>query len=205
MENKDMEKFVMSFLKQNNLNVNVEITNKDKNIASYNSRINTLAFNPDKISQENARKYNISIENYLLLILSHELGHYCDKDRVELLNRTQVLSCEINKGNYTVEIENELLSINKILERNAYRLGKKYVPTHLNDEYELLNEKNMEVTSLNQLRLIYELKNEAEQYELKNKINELIEENERLRDENIDFKQTEVNRILDTFRDINTR
>ncbi|MEC1786073.1 hypothetical protein [Schinkia azotoformans] len=178
----ELLKVANHLLSVNNLDIEVRIDETIKEIANYNPITNELSFNPSKIIS-GANNYSLNEGNYLILALSHELGHYLDEKNKELTQRTNDLLDE----NYSPDIENELLSINKELEINAWEIGRKFVPDELMDVYDQINKKNLEVTNINKLRLIYEQKCIKEKQKLLLKLDELSKENKKLLQRNIEL------------------
>ncbi|MEC1780062.1 hypothetical protein [Schinkia azotoformans] len=170
------------FLSVNNIEIDIKTDETIKEIANYNPITNVLSFNPVKITN-GATNYSLNDSDYLILTLSHELGHYLDEKNKELTQRTNDLLSE----SHSPEIENELLRINKELEKNAWEIGRRFVPEELMNVYNQINLKNLEVTNINKLRLIYELKCNKEKEKLHLKIQELFKENKELRHRNIEL------------------
>ncbi|CRK83324.1 hypothetical protein [Neobacillus massiliamazoniensis] len=128
----DIEKIVKNTLQELKLNMNVEFSDKLSAPMTYNVSTNTIKFNYIQINGYNA-KINFKIretdENFVKIILYHELGYY-----LEFRKNTRVLKTLI----YGEEEEKEQLLAE--IEENAWGLGRILVPEYLLKAYDQVRE-----------------------------------------------------------------
>jgi predicted SprT family Zn-dependent metalloprotease len=128
----DIEKIVKNTLQELKLNINVEFSDKLSAPMIYNVSTNTIKFNYLQINGYNA-KINFKIretdENFVKIILYHELGYY-----LEFRKNTRVLKTLI----YGEEEEKEQLLAE--IEENAWGLGRTLVPEYLLKAYDQVRE-----------------------------------------------------------------
>ena len=136
---------------------------------------------------EEANKWKSDPEDYLILVLCHETGHHLNKkEDAELSLKINELFKDISKN-----VDIEIIELVKKREVLAGEQGKKYIPDKLEKEYEILNLINLEYR-YNTVKLkLHELKHKNEiikliekLHEQSKEINDLMEENIKLREEN---------------------
>ncbi|WML53195.1 hypothetical protein RCG17_00280 [Neobacillus sp. PS3-12] len=128
----DIEQTIKNTLNELNLDINVEISNKLNVPMSYNVSTNTIKFNYLKVNGYNAQinfKIKETDENFVKIILFHELGYYLDfkKNKRDL----RILL-------YGEDKEKELLMAE--IEVNAWDYGRTLVPEHLVESYDQVRE-----------------------------------------------------------------
>jgi hypothetical protein len=128
----DIEQIIKNTLNELNLDINVEISNKLNVPMSYNVSTNTIKFNYLKVNGYNAQinfKIKETDENFVKIILFHELGYYLDfkKNKRDL----RVLL-------YGEDKEKELLMAE--IEVNAWDYGRTLVHEHLVESYDQVRE-----------------------------------------------------------------
>src|SRR6478735_12037099 len=129
----DIEKIIKEILIELKLNqIKVEFNNKLTTPMSYNVSTNTIKFDYIQINGYNA-KINFKIketdENFVKIILYHELGYY-----LEFRKNTQVLKTLI----YGEEEEKQQLLVE--IEENAWEYGRTLVPEELLKAYDQVRE-----------------------------------------------------------------
>lgn len=128
----NIEEIIKNTLVELNLNINVEISNNLNAPMSYNVSTNTIKFNYLKVNGYNAQinfKMKETDENFVKIILYHELGYYLDfkKNKRDL----KILL-------YGEDMEKEQLMYE--IETNAWEYGRTLVPQHLLKSYDLMRE-----------------------------------------------------------------
>lgn len=128
----NIEEIIKNTLVELNLNINVEISNNLNAPMSYNVSTNTIKFNYLKVNGYNAQinfKMKETDENFVKIILYHELGYYLDfkKNKRDL----KILL-------YGEDMEKEQLMSE--IETNAWEYGRTLVPQHLLKSYDLMRE-----------------------------------------------------------------
>jgi predicted SprT family Zn-dependent metalloprotease len=128
----DIEKIIKNTLKELDLTINVEFSNNLNVPMSYNVSTNTIKFNYLKVNGFNAQinfKMKETDENFVKIILYHELGYYLDfkKNKRDL----RVLL-------YGEDEEKKLLMSE--IETNAWEYGRTLVPERLLPSYDQVRE-----------------------------------------------------------------
>lgn len=128
----NIEEIIKRTLEELNFDINVEVSNSLHAPMSYNVSTNTIKFNYLKINGYNAQinfKIKETDENFVKIILYHELGYYLDfkKNKRDL----RILL-------YGDDQEKEMLMSE--IETNAWEYGRTLVPQHLLKSYDLVRE-----------------------------------------------------------------
>lgn len=130
----DIEKVIEDTLNEHHLPIRYEFNNDLTTPMSYNVSTNTIKFNYLKVNgyisimKSSIKETN---ENYIKLILYHEIGYYLDfkKNKHDL----RILM-------YGHEDEKEKLKLT--IETNAWEYGRTLVPQQLVESYDQLRELN---------------------------------------------------------------
>lgn len=136
---------IEKFLIQNHVNDFVlSIENFEGALASIDYETKILTINQDAIIQQSIN-LNLSLEDTVCLIISHELGHYFDPE---------LQSLDEKKLNVYKKIENNMSGFESLInegtsyvmqaEKNAWSLGEKFIPQRLKNIYELERRKTLE-------------------------------------------------------------
>jgi predicted SprT family Zn-dependent metalloprotease len=128
----DIEKTIKNTLNELNLDINVEISNKLNVPMSYNVSTNTIKFNYLKVNGYNAQinfKIKETDENFVKIILYHELGYYLDFKKNKRDLRILLYGEDEEKKQLMAEIE-----------KNAWEYGRTLVPKHLVESYNQVRE-----------------------------------------------------------------
>lgn len=128
----DIEEIIKDTLNEHNLNIHYEFNNDLTTPMSYNVSTNTIKFNYLKVNGYiSIIKIQIkeTNENYVKLILYHEIGYYLDfkKNKHDL----RILM-------YGHEEEKERLK--SVIETNAWEYGRTLVPQQLVESYDKVRE-----------------------------------------------------------------
>ncbi|QHA90941.1 hypothetical protein [Bacillus sp. N1-1] len=128
----DVEKIIKDTLEEHQLDINYEFNNELTAPMSYNVSTNTIKFNYLQMNGYQAKvnfKLKETEENIALILLFHEIGYYLDfkKHRHDL----RILMYEDE------EVQQQLLSE---IEENAWEHGRRLIPDHLKESYDLLRE-----------------------------------------------------------------
>lgn len=130
--------YVKQFLSINNIiEISISTDCKEGSTASYNFETNVLEVNEDSLLTFSIR-HEISIEDAVSLIISHELGHYLDDEIPKLIKQKRSVFDKIKKDIFSCDFEeviNEGTSYVLKAEENAWSLGEGFVPSHLIDKY----------------------------------------------------------------------
>lgn len=126
----DIEKIIKNTLHEHNLDINYEFNNNLPAPMSYNVSTNTIKFNYLKV---NGYRGKISIkesdENFVKIILYHEIGYYLDFKKNKHDLRILIYGHEEEKENLISEIE-----------INAWEYGRTLVPEQLLKSYDKVRE-----------------------------------------------------------------
>lgn len=128
----DIEQTIKNTLNELNLDINVEISNKLNVPMSYNVSTNTIKFNYLKVNGYNAQinfKIKETDENFVKIILYHELGYYLDFKKNKRDLRVLLYGEDREKEQLMAEIET-----------NAWDYGRTLVPKHLLKSYDVVRE-----------------------------------------------------------------
>jgi predicted SprT family Zn-dependent metalloprotease len=128
----DIEQIIKNTLHELNLNINVEISNTLNAPMNYNVSTNTIKFNYLKVNGYNAQinfKIKETDENFIKIILYHELGYYLDFKKNKRDLRILLYGEDKEKEQLMIEIE-----------KNAWEYGRTLVPEHLVKSYDLVRE-----------------------------------------------------------------
>jgi predicted SprT family Zn-dependent metalloprotease len=124
----DIEKIIEKTLNDHNLDINYEFSNKLTAPMSYNVSTNTIKFNYLQINGYKAKinfKIKESDENFIKIILYHEIGYYLDFKKNKHDLRILMYGGEEEKQQLMAEIE-----------YNAWEYGRTLVPGHLLNSYD---------------------------------------------------------------------
>jgi predicted SprT family Zn-dependent metalloprotease len=128
----DIEKIIKNTLQELRLNMNVEFSDKLTAPMIYNGSTNTIKFNYIQVNGYNA-KLNFKIretdENFVKIILYHELGYYLEFRKNPRVLKTLIYGKEEEKKQFLEEIE-----------ENAWELGRTLVPENLLKAYDQVRE-----------------------------------------------------------------
>lgn len=128
----DIEKIIKNTLQELRLNMKVEFSDKLTEPMIYNGSTNTIKFNYIQINGYNA-KLNFKIretdENFVKIILYHELGYYLEFRKNPRVLKTLIYGKEEEKKQFLAEIE-----------ENAWELGRTLVPENLLQAYDQVRE-----------------------------------------------------------------
>ena len=128
----DIEKIIMSTLKELKLKIKVEFNNNLTAPMSYNGSTNTIKFNYLQINGYNAKinfKVKETDENFVKIILYHVLGYYLEFKRNPRILRILIYGEEEEKKQFLAEIE-----------ENAWENGRTMVPENLLKAYDQVRE-----------------------------------------------------------------
>jgi hypothetical protein len=126
----DIEKIIKETLNEHNLDINYEFNNNLTVPMCYNVSTNTIKFNYLQVNAYiGIYKIKESDENFVKLILYHELGYYLDFKKNKHDLRILV---------YGDEEEKEMLKSE--IETNAWEYGRTLVPVQLLDSYDKVRE-----------------------------------------------------------------
>jgi hypothetical protein len=126
----DIERIIKNTLQEHNLDINYEFNNNLSAPMSYNVSTNTIKFNYLKVNGYKG-KINIreSEENFVKIILYHEIGYYLDFKKNKHDLRILVYGDDEEKENLISEIET-----------NAWEYGRTLVPEQLLMSYDKVRE-----------------------------------------------------------------
>lgn len=130
----DIEKIIEDTLNEHHLPIHYEFNNDLTAPMSYNVSTNTIKFNYLKVNgyisimKSSIKETN---ENYVKLILYHEIGYYLD----------------FKKNKYDLRIlmyghEDEKEKLKSTIETNAWEYGRTLVPQQLVESYDQVRELN---------------------------------------------------------------
>jgi hypothetical protein len=126
----DIEKIIKDTLNEHKLDINYELNNNMDAPMSYNVSTNTIKFN---YLQVNGYKGKIKIketdENFVKIILYHEIGYYLDFKKNKHDLRILVYGDEEEKEKLKSEIET-----------NAWEYGRTLIPEQLLKSYDKVRE-----------------------------------------------------------------
>src|SRR3954452_16727597 len=128
----DIEKIIKNILQELKLNIKVEFSDKLTAPMSYNVSTKTIKFNYIQINGYNAKinfKVKETDENFVKIILYHELGYYLEFRRNPRVLRTFIYGEEKEKEQLLAEIE-----------ENAWVYGRTLVPDYLLKSYDQVRE-----------------------------------------------------------------
>ena len=129
----DIEKIIKNILQELKLNhIKVEFSKELTTPMSYNVSTKTIKFNYIQINGYNAKinfKVKETDENFVKIILYHELGYYLEFRRNPRVLRTLIYGEEKEKEQLLAEIE-----------ENAWVYGRTLVPVYLINAYDQVRE-----------------------------------------------------------------
>lgn len=126
----DIEKIIKETLNEHNLDINYEFNNNLTVPMCFNVSTNTIKFNYLQVNAYiGIYKIKETDENFVKLILYHELGYYLDFKKNKHDLRILV---------YGDEEEKEMLKSE--IETNAWEYGRTLVPVQLLDSYDKVRE-----------------------------------------------------------------
>ncbi|MBB6444146.1 hypothetical protein [Bacillus benzoevorans] len=128
----DIEKIIEATLNEHNLKIHYEFNNDLTAPMSYNVSTNTIKFNYLKVnSYISIMKVNTkeTIEDYVKIILYHEIGYYLDFKKNKHDLRTLLYGDKDEKEKLKSKIET-----------NAWEYGRSLVPQQLLNSYDKVRE-----------------------------------------------------------------
>lgn len=126
----DIEKIIKETLNEHNLTIHYEFNNNLPAPMSFNVSTNTIKFNYLQVNAYRGKfKFKETDENFVKIMLYHELGYYLDfkKNKHDL----RILM-------YGDEEEKEMLKSE--IETNAWEYGRTLVPVNLLESYDKVRE-----------------------------------------------------------------
>lgn len=120
----------------------IEADQHDRSLANYNPLDRTIDLSVKAI-YEKAEQWEITPEDFLVLVMAHESGHFYDPDVENISNSISELFQNYNDVS-NVDYEKMLLELIGQREKNAWKYGMRLVPPHLKEQYILLNLMNLE-------------------------------------------------------------
>ncbi|HWO95749.1 MAG TPA: hypothetical protein VNM45_05315 [Bacillus sp. (in: firmicutes)] len=128
----DIEKIIKNTLLEHNLDINYECNNNLAAPMSYNVSTNTIKFNYLEINGYKAKinyKIKETDENFVKIILYHEIGYYLDFKKNKHDLRILMYGDDEEKQQLMSEIET-----------NAWEYGRTLVPAQLLKSYDEVRE-----------------------------------------------------------------
>jgi uncharacterized hydantoinase/oxoprolinase family protein len=149
--------YVKKFLENYNINDIILLEeHQEGSAATYNFATKELAIDTTKVLKE-ADRLNLSVEDMVSVVVSHELGHYMDPELEQLYkNKKQVLDIIDNEFS-SCDLQgllHEGVSYVVQAEKNAWDLGRKFVPEKLSSVYNQEMKENLntiEVATMNKI------------------------------------------------------
>ncbi|MBP1935017.1 hypothetical protein [Ammoniphilus resinae] len=119
----------------------VEMTQIDLGVARYDCLNNKFEINLHIIEFE-AEKMEMSLNDYIKILMCHEIGHYLDNNVVDRTNMYLQFLEDVKKGNHSYQAEYDMSQVICDSEIIAWENGRKFVPEELLEKYEEMNIKN---------------------------------------------------------------
>lgn len=149
--------YVKRFLKKHNINDIILLEeHQEGSAATYNFVTKELAIDTKKVLKE-ADRLNLSIDDMVCVVVSHELGHYMDPDLEQLYKKKKQVLDKIDYEFSSCDLQ-ELLhkGVSYVVqaEKNAWNLGTKYVPEKLKNIYYQEMKENLntvEIATMNKI------------------------------------------------------
>ncbi|MBM7553340.1 hypothetical protein [Thalassobacillus pellis] len=128
----DIEKIIKNILEENNLDINYEANNNLSAPMSYNVSYNMIHFNYLEINGYMSKiKLNETKENFVKIILYHEIGYYLTFKKHKHDLRT-----------FMYGEDDEVAQLKSEIETNAWEYGRNLVPEELLESYDKVREMN---------------------------------------------------------------
>ncbi|USK35145.1 hypothetical protein LIT25_07425 [Bacillus sp. F19] len=126
----DIEKIIKTTLHEHSLDINYEFDNNLPAPMSFNVSTNTIKFNYLQINGYRGKvRIKESDENFVKIILYHEIGYYLSFKKNKHDLRTLIYGDDEEKEKLMSEIET-----------NAWEYGRTLVPEHLLESYDKVRE-----------------------------------------------------------------
>jgi hypothetical protein len=153
----DVIDYVKRFLNKYNIDDIILLEeHQEGSAATYNFATKELAVDTHKVLKE-ADRLNLSIEDMVCVVVSHELGHYMDPDLEQLYEKKKQVLDKIDFEFLSCDLE-ELLhkGVSYVVqaEKNAWDLGRKYIPERLTNVYNQEMKENLntiEIATMNKI------------------------------------------------------
>ncbi|CDQ20667.1 hypothetical protein [Halobacillus karajensis] len=130
-----IEEIIKNTLQEHGLDINYEINNKLPAPMSYNVSTNTVNFNYLQINGYISKiKIKESEENFVKIILYHEIGYYLTFKKHKHDLRTLMYG-----------EDEEVEELKSTIETNAWEYGRTLVPDSLIESYDLMRERDEEL------------------------------------------------------------
>jgi hypothetical protein len=126
------------FLMQNNIQLDLEENNEFETVACYIQEKNIIYINSSMLIKESEQS-GLSWEDYLIIIMAHEIGHHLDVNLSELMIESNKQHDELYAELINGFDMQYFLQLIKEREVNAWQNGRRFIPEHLKYQNELLN------------------------------------------------------------------
>jgi hypothetical protein len=185
---KELIEKAQEFLETNNISLTVmESGEYDYGLAHYNPVNKTIVLSIKAI-KDKAEQWNISPDDYILLVMAHEIGHYYDTEGEIINNSLEQISDE-----FGLEEEEKIWRLIKQRELNAWENGMRYIPSHLENDYKIMNLINLEYRYCSTKISLMAAKHNKEKIKLTEKLAELSRELKTVRTKNIELMEENFN------------
>lgn len=124
---------------------------KEGSVATYDFSTKVLEVNENSLLKH-AEKHGLCVKDMAYLIISHELGHYLDKDLEDLYNKRLSVFNRIHEDVYTCDFQTVIDEGSSYIlqaEKNAWTLGERFVPNHLIDKYKEFEKRILKKVEVN--------------------------------------------------------
>ncbi|WP_368504145.1 hypothetical protein AB3N04_19120 [Alkalihalophilus sp. As8PL] len=126
----DIERIIKQTFDKHGLEIDYEFNNELDTPMSYNVTTNTMKFNYIQVNAYMGRiKMKITAENFVKIILYHEIGYYLDFKKNKHDLRTFIFGDE-----------EEIAALKATIETNAWDYGRTLVPEELVASYDKMRE-----------------------------------------------------------------
>ncbi|AEI39777.1 hypothetical protein [Paenibacillus mucilaginosus] len=144
---------VSNFVRESGFELTVVEIQDDRGMATYDYSKSLIELNSVAFEKE-AEKKGLSIDEVIILVVSHELGHALDQDLVKDSEEITAVFQIIQDTGFTDKLMNRILELTLKAEKSAWEIGGQFVPEHLKSIYNKMNESNLKASETFTIRRV---------------------------------------------------
>jgi hypothetical protein len=139
----DILKFVKDLISELGVNLNVESTSDIYGEAVYVPHKRCIEIN-EELLRKSAKERNVKLDEYVAIIIFHELGHYMDEELVEIDQKINYYRGLIKKNGYKKEWAEQIKHYSLKAEQNAWSNAEKLISNKLIPLFTKIKEESLQ-------------------------------------------------------------
>lgn len=146
----------INFVAEKGIQVEVREMDEDVGIARFNPDRGYIELNAGAIIRY-SNELGIPLNDYIIINLCHELGHFLDDENLFDVNRISNYFNMVTKDGLNENDYNDLLNIRYNLEKRAIDIGRTLIPSYLLEEYNEINQSYLSTIKEREMRSVEHL------------------------------------------------